>query len=485
LVFELIPNLDLLWEGHRVRTNSLGCRDHEFTLEKPPGTIRIAAIGDSSTFGWKVDEEDTYSEALETVLNDFSKGPHFEVMNFGVPGYNSGMEREVLLSKALRFQPDAVLLQFELNDMDLPNFVLKRENHWRLDRCYLWEFITTRRRRGTFRPDEQRSNPVGLEGLQLVKDGHGVLRFQLDQERIPPELRPLVGEENCRQAIRDFGRISKEKAIPAVFVLSPIIYECYDEKKQTAQDPAYQPYVQAAAEAGFAIADPTMPVLEFLNTHKITSRDLMVNAVDNDPHPAPPRLSLMAMQVAKVLLEGNLLPSGAVDRSRTKALLAAFVRRADSQWEALSRAGGPRLSARAIRIFPESPQQTAGSLGEGWHPVEISPSAAPIRWCSQQARIRLPRATRLVVEVGTIWPKYLGPPDHRFLLEGQPLPCRLTRTKDRAWFDVTIPDVTTSPRLATMEIEIRCKPLDRSYLPENETRTWGLLVYSIFMEPAE
>jgi len=486
MVYELIPNLDLLWAGHPVKTNSMGWRDHEFTLEKPPDTIRIAALGDSVTFGWLIGMEDTIPKALETVLNQFSKGPRFEVMNFGIPGYNTAMEHEVLAARALAFKPDVVVLQFEINDMDLPTFILKPENHWRLDKCYLWDFIRSRRWRWSRARTEVVSNLAGLELPKPGKEQEGKYRPQIDPERVPPEFMPMVGEENCQKEIRAIGRLCKEKGIGAVFALNPFVLECYSEEKPAAEDPDYyKPYVQAAAEGGFALADPTVPILQFMKTHNLNSGDLMLNVAVEDVHPSPVRAMLVALEEAKALIENGLLPEGAIDKSQLQEIADAFVRRAEAQWATSRRAAAPRLSDRAIRVFPEDHRHPAHHLGEGWYPVEITPWGEPFRWCGEEAKIVLPPAKRLVLEVGTDWPKKLGPPDQEFLLDEESLAYRVVSYRDRAWLDVTVPKQAKGEQSDSMEITLNCTPIARADLPANETRALGLRVLSIYMEPAD
>ncbi len=58
---------------HYVSTNSLGIRGKEISLEKPQDTYRILLLGDSMTFGWGVNEGETFAKILETNLNNFAK----------------------------------------------------------------------------------------------------------------------------------------------------------------------------------------------------------------------------------------------------------------------------------------------------------------------------------------------------------------------------------------------------------------------------
>ena len=57
--YELKPNLDKLFKLARVRTNSAGLNDSEYTLEKPPGTYRVAVIGDSQTMASGVERDES------------------------------------------------------------------------------------------------------------------------------------------------------------------------------------------------------------------------------------------------------------------------------------------------------------------------------------------------------------------------------------------------------------------------------------------
>ena len=47
-----------------IKINSLGWRDREISLEKQEDTFRIVALGDSITFGWGVELNETYIKQL-------------------------------------------------------------------------------------------------------------------------------------------------------------------------------------------------------------------------------------------------------------------------------------------------------------------------------------------------------------------------------------------------------------------------------------
>ena len=95
--------------------NAHGFRDREFVLEKAPGTIRIAVLGDSIIWGHGLPLELTFAKQLERLLNTrFDRT--FEVLNFGVSGYSTQQEVELYRIKASLFDPDLVIVGYCLND---------------------------------------------------------------------------------------------------------------------------------------------------------------------------------------------------------------------------------------------------------------------------------------------------------------------------------------------------------------------------------
>ncbi len=95
----------------RIRLNGAGFRTRELTPRQSNAITRIAILGDSTTFGMGVDENDTYSTMLESSLNKEVPG-NFEVFNLGVPGYGPA-DYYVLANMYLpSLQPDIVITSF-------------------------------------------------------------------------------------------------------------------------------------------------------------------------------------------------------------------------------------------------------------------------------------------------------------------------------------------------------------------------------------
>lgn len=99
--------------GARV-TNSLGLRGPEVTAKRDD-EFRILSLGESSTYGWKVASEHTYSALLEAELGSVS-GKQVRVINAGIPGYTVVQGYAYVQCRGLRLDPDAVMLYFGYND---------------------------------------------------------------------------------------------------------------------------------------------------------------------------------------------------------------------------------------------------------------------------------------------------------------------------------------------------------------------------------
>jgi lysophospholipase L1-like esterase len=105
-----------LWE-FPFHVNKLGFRGPEILKEKPPGTIRILCLGDSITMGSGLPDETIYPRVMEGILLDRYPGHGFEVVNMGVSGYEIEEEYLQFKEEGLFLSPDAVVLQFCLNDV--------------------------------------------------------------------------------------------------------------------------------------------------------------------------------------------------------------------------------------------------------------------------------------------------------------------------------------------------------------------------------
>jgi lysophospholipase L1-like esterase len=96
---------------HTYTNNSQGYRGPEMGA-KQPGTVRVAVVGASTSYGVGVNDNQTWPHYLDSLL-----GPGFEVLNTGVPGHTT-VEHIMFAATLLPdLQPDIVLLHAGLNDL--------------------------------------------------------------------------------------------------------------------------------------------------------------------------------------------------------------------------------------------------------------------------------------------------------------------------------------------------------------------------------
>jgi hypothetical protein len=121
LDYEMAPNRQLDLVGVPVATNQYGMRDSEPSSQTTESPCRIAAIGDSYTFGFGVRAEQAYPKVLEKQLRNSSvaRGCQFEVLNFGVIGYSSYDEDLMLKYRVVNFDPRVVIIGYVLNDPEI------------------------------------------------------------------------------------------------------------------------------------------------------------------------------------------------------------------------------------------------------------------------------------------------------------------------------------------------------------------------------
>ncbi|HEX8776454.1 MAG TPA: GDSL-type esterase/lipase family protein [Pyrinomonadaceae bacterium] len=90
-----------------VNINALGFRDREFG-QKPEGRIRILAVGDSFTYGWGVEANQSWPKVLEARLRQL--GHDVEVANLGKPGASPAGYAAIMGKAMPVLKPDLVIV---------------------------------------------------------------------------------------------------------------------------------------------------------------------------------------------------------------------------------------------------------------------------------------------------------------------------------------------------------------------------------------
>jgi lysophospholipase L1-like esterase len=103
------PGDKIPW-GENEHVNAQSFRGPELPLEKTPGVLRIATLGDSSTFGQYVPWEETYSARTAAKLS--GSGVPAEVIDAGVIGFTIRQAIERYRLQVRAYKPDIVVGAF-------------------------------------------------------------------------------------------------------------------------------------------------------------------------------------------------------------------------------------------------------------------------------------------------------------------------------------------------------------------------------------
>ncbi|MBI1317648.1 MAG: hypothetical protein GC168_01700 [Candidatus Hydrogenedens sp.] len=96
------------------QTNTLGLRDDEIALPKPPGVFRIVCIGGSTT-EYGANNASTYPNLLQADLSEKHPGRVIDVVNAGIPGMTAA-DHARKAAFYFSLQPDLLLVYVGVND---------------------------------------------------------------------------------------------------------------------------------------------------------------------------------------------------------------------------------------------------------------------------------------------------------------------------------------------------------------------------------
>lgn len=116
LGYALVRNSDYYGWAH---VNAQGFRGKEnVALEKPEGTLRVMAVGGSTTFETTVSgDERAWPARLQFYLRELAPDKRVEIINAGVPGYRNIDNLIRLETELHRYHPDIIILYEVHNDL--------------------------------------------------------------------------------------------------------------------------------------------------------------------------------------------------------------------------------------------------------------------------------------------------------------------------------------------------------------------------------
>ncbi len=203
LVWELVPKA----QRGFVRINSAGFRGEEVALQPRERVRRIAVLGDSETFGERLPPDETISGSIQNKLQSLDPEHQYEVLNFGVVGYNTAQEFVLLKKRVMDYHPTVVVLYYVFNDPEIYNPVSFVKSG-PLTRIYLYQFFQYSTLSLTSINDER------------IKAGN-VRNYFL-------ALHSSVYFDAVKSVLREMSAYLQSRNIPFFLLIAPEIYEVKD-----------------------------------------------------------------------------------------------------------------------------------------------------------------------------------------------------------------------------------------------------------------
>jgi lysophospholipase L1-like esterase len=208
-----------------VTTNSAGFRYREIPREKPDGVRRFFALGDSTTFGYRVGDDETYSACLEHLIGRRAgtRKPRREVVNAGVIGHATPQGLRHLVKDVLPFAPDAILVSYAMNDND----PVHRQHRFTWNPGYYRVADGRRQEAGPAWKIELRNfifnnSNLGRWFVWTVTDIRYRLWRRINRDAIKSGRFVLVPAGEYREHLMEFIRIARSRSMAVVFVTSPV-----------------------------------------------------------------------------------------------------------------------------------------------------------------------------------------------------------------------------------------------------------------------
>lgn len=117
LTYRLKPDSTTFAGDVVYQLNRNGFRGDNHTYMKED-RARLLVIGDSVAFGYKVRFEEVFSQQLEQLLAARYNESRVEVITLAMPGLNTLQEGHLLVTEGSKYDPDLIVVAYSLNDAE-------------------------------------------------------------------------------------------------------------------------------------------------------------------------------------------------------------------------------------------------------------------------------------------------------------------------------------------------------------------------------
>ena len=286
---------------HFYSEQSKSTSDYSYPSEKGANTFRIAAVGDSFTFGFGNLFDDSYPKRLERILNLNLKQPRVEVLNFGSPGFSTKQEVDLVKKAIESSHADLVVLQITLNDPEItpynaPRGVLGNKIGEALQKRGILKYWKT----------------LGLIVARIAntQSYSDYIKYYQDLFKTPDTLQSFQG------ALASINEISKKNHVPVVAMIFPLLSFPFDER---------YPFHEAHKTIHESLESLHIPFFDLLRSFQGLD-PLRLQAVppgfpDADPHPNEIAHRIAAEALYRWLAKKNFIPESTRPLCRSKKRL--------------------------------------------------------------------------------------------------------------------------------------------------------------------
>ncbi len=279
LRYELVPRAKI----GNISINSDGFRGPEYSITKPANTFRIIMLGDSETFSFMLAQSDTLPMQLENLLNRKSSLLRYEVLNFGVEGYNTFQELEQLKTKGLKYNPDLIILNYVLNDAGPGEYYFDKTFFMR--HSALVRYFSYRIKKALIKRERRRLN----------------IKTEVDEYYYYHQPKYFVPLKETMLEMTDIARERGNKLVLVIFPCSSIMVK--DFKENYPYWPLHK-LVKGIKSDNIIFID----LIEEFNRLNMTPQSVSINYAYDESHKDASALKISAQYIYRILKSNRVIP---------------------------------------------------------------------------------------------------------------------------------------------------------------------------------
>jgi len=279
LRYELVPGA----KTKNISINSDGFRGPEYPTTKPAGTFRIIMLGDSETFSYMLAQNETLAVQLENLLNKNSPSIHYEVFNFGVEGYSTFQEMEMLKTKGLKYNPDLIILNYVLNDPEPGEYYFEKTFFMR--HSALVRYFSCRIKKAMIKKERKKLN----------------IKSEIDHYYYYHQPKYFIPVKNTILEMSQIARNQGNKLVVVVFPTSSVMVKDFKENYPYR---ALHELIKSIKSDNLIFVD----LLDEFNRLNMSPQDVAINYVYDESHKNAAALKVSASYIYGILKSHRLIP---------------------------------------------------------------------------------------------------------------------------------------------------------------------------------